>query len=73
MKQLGIRSSVSPLVNLSHHSNVAAACGRFAAERCTGKRYRSTAATAPQPRATAGNAGNVMLTAELTRLNTDLR
>ena len=31
------------------------------------------AATAPQPRATAGNAGNVMLTAELTRLNTDLR
>ena len=50
MKQLGIRSSVCPLVNLSHHSNVAAACGRFAAERCTGKRYRSTAGTQQQRR-----------------------
>ena len=37
---------------------------------------RPTAATAPQPgaaaRRSAANAGNVMLTAELTRLNTDL-
>jgi len=54
--------------------------GGFAAERRTRKRYRSTAPGSPaaaalQPgaaaRRSAANAGSVMLTAELTRLNTD--
>jgi len=61
----------------------AAACGGFAAERRTGRRYLSRAADAGRPAATApqhgaaarrsaANAGSVMLTAKLTRLqNTD--
>jgi len=66
---------------VSHQSNAAAACGGFAAERHTRKRYRLTAPGARQQQrrslgsqhgALAANAGNVMLTAELTRLNTDL-
>jgi len=37
-----------PSVSLSHQSNAAAACGGFAAERHTRKRYRSTAPGARQ-------------------------
>jgi len=40
--------SVCPSVSLSHQSNAAAACGGFAAERRTRKRYRSTAPGARQ-------------------------
>ena len=66
-----------PSVSLSRQSNAAAACGGFAAKRRTRKRYRSTAPVARQQpgaaaRRSAANAGNVMLTAELKRLNTDL-
>ena len=74
----GVRPSVCPSVTLSHQSNAAAASGWFAAERRTRNRYRSTApaAAAPQPgsaaRRSAANEGNVMLTAELTRLNPEL-
>ena len=62
-----------PSVSLSHQSNAAAACGGFAAERRTRKRYRSTApgsssAAGGAARRSTANAGNVMLTAELTRL-----
>ena len=42
------RSGVRPSVSLSHQSNAAAACGGFAAERRTRKRYRSTAPGARQ-------------------------
>jgi len=71
--------SVCPSVSLSHQSNEAAACGGFAAERRTGKRYRSTAPGARQHQrripgrstALSSNAGNVMPTAKLTKLNTD--
>jgi len=37
-----------PSVRLSYQSNAAAACGGFAAERRTHKRYRSTAPGAQQ-------------------------
>ena len=62
------RSSVRPCVCLSHRSTAAAACGGFAAERLADRKYQSTAAA----RRSAANAGRAMLTAELTRLNTDL-
>ena len=69
------RSGVRPSVCLSHHS--AAACGGFAAERRVARRYRPTVAGAQQQRrrstALSGNAGSTMLTAELTRLNTDVK
>jgi len=69
------RSGVRPFVCLSHHS--AAACGGFAAERRVGRRYRLTVAGAQQQRrrstALSRNAGSTMLTAELTRLNTDVK
>jgi len=72
---VSVRPSVCPTVSLSHQSKAAAACGGFAAERRTRKRYRSTAPGARQPgaaaRRSAANAGSVMLTAELTRLNRD--
>ena len=42
------RSGVRPSVSLSHQSNAAVACGGFAAERRTRKRYRSTAPCARQ-------------------------
>ena len=67
-----------PSVHMSvSQSNTAAACGGFAAERRTRKISIDSAgrpaAAAPQPgpaaRRSAANAGNVMLTAELTRLN----
>jgi len=56
------RPSVCPSVCVSHHSSAAAACGGFAADR----NYRSTA------RHSAANADSAMLTAEWTRLDTDL-
>jgi len=61
-------------VCLSHHSTAAAACGGFAAESRAGRRYRPTA-MAPQNGVgfwSAANADSAVLTAELTRLNTDL-
>ena len=48
IKRSGVRPSVCPSVSLSHQSNAAAACGGFAAERRTRKRYRSTAPGARQ-------------------------
>jgi len=64
-------------VCLSHHSTAAAACGGFAAERRAGMEISidsggRPAATAPQHGAQQKNAGSAKLTAELTRLNTDL-
>ena len=55
----------------SHRSTTAAECGGFAAEDSIDSRRRRWAATAPQ-HATQQHVGSVMLTAELTRLNTDL-
>ena len=64
---------------MSHQSNAATACGGFAAEYGQKISINSAgrpAAAVSQPRAapwrSAANVGNVMLTAELTRLNTDL-
>ena len=48
IKRSGVRTSICPSVSLSHQSNAAAACGEFAAERSTRKRYRSTAQGARQ-------------------------
>ena len=48
IKRSRVRPSVCPSVSLSHQSNAAAACGRFAAERRTRKRCRSTARGARQ-------------------------
>jgi len=63
--------SVCLSVCLSHHSTAAAACGGFAAERRAGA--GRPAATAPQHGDLARrSAANAMLTAELTKLNTDL-
>jgi len=59
--------SVCPSLCLSHLSTAAVASGRFA-ERPAGRRYWSTEAGAGR---SAANAGSVMLTAELSRLNTD--
>ena len=42
--------SVCLSVCLSRHSTAAATCGRFAAERRAGRRYRPTAAVAQQQR-----------------------
>ena len=59
---------------LSHHSTAEAACGGFAAESRAGRRYRPTA-MAPQNGVgfwSAANADSAVLTAKLTRLNTDL-
>jgi len=54
-----------PSVCLSHRSTAAVACGGFAAERPTGKRYRLIAgAGAQQQRRTAADAGSVALTTE---------
>jgi len=60
-----------------HHSTAVAACSGFAADRRAGRRHQSTAAGAQQQRrrSTALSskcAGSVMLTVELTRLNTNL-
>jgi len=74
--------SVRPSVRPSYQSTAAAVCGGFAAERRAGRRYRSKAvdsghpaATTPQhgaaARRSAANADSALLTAELTRLNTD--
>jgi len=69
----GIVTVGGPSVRLSRRSTAATACGRFAAERPAGRTYRSTAADAgAAARRSAANAGSVTLTAELTRLNTDL-
>jgi len=48
---------------MSHRLTAAAACGVFAAEHRSGRRYRSTAAGATARRS-AANAGSVVLTAE---------
>ena len=48
IKRSSVRPSVCPSVSLSHQSNAAAACGGFAAEHRTCKRYRSTAPGARQ-------------------------
>ena len=48
IKRSGVRPSVCPSVSLSHQSNAVAACGGFAVERRTRKRYRSTAPVARQ-------------------------
>jgi len=72
------RLSVCLSVCLSHRSTAGAACGGFAAERPAGRTYRLIAGAAvissnvAVARRTAANAGSVVLTAELTRLNTDL-
>jgi len=70
------RSSVRQSVCLSYRSTTGAACGGFAAERSAGRRYRTIAGAGAQQhgdaaRRIAANAGSAMLTAELTRLNTD--
>ena len=45
MRRSSVRPSVRPsAVCLSHRPTTAAACGRFAAERSAGRRYRLTAA-----------------------------
>ena len=54
---------VCPFVCMSHRLTAAAACGVFAAEHRSGRRYRSTAAGATARRS-AANAGSVVLTAE---------
>jgi len=68
------RSGVCLSVRLSHPT-AAAACGRFAAERRAGRRYRSTAAVAGR-RSTVPQHGAQQqmqtLTAELARLRADL-
>ena len=67
------RLSQSLFSCLSQRSTAAAACGGFAAERCADWIYRPTAVgtQAPSSNGAAANAGSVMWTAELTRLNTD--
>ena len=65
--RLFVGLSVLPSVCLSHRSiAVAARCGGFAAGRPAGRRYRSIAG------AGTWHAGSGMLTAEWTRLDTDL-
>ena len=65
-----VRLSVRCIIRSPH------AAGRFAAERPADRRYRSIAGAGARSnrataRRTAANADSVMLTAELTRLNTD--
>jgi len=63
-----IRSCVRPSVCLSHHAAAATACGRFAAERHAGDRYRSTAAAPSRggaARHSAANASSVTFTANV--------
>ena len=62
------RLSVRPSVRLSHRSAAATAADGFAAERQSGRRYRSMAAgalqQAPCSTSSAPNAGSVMLRAD---------
>jgi len=74
LKRSDVRPSVCSSGCLSHYLT-AAACGGFAAECPASRRYRSAAAGAQQQqrRSTgrlAANVGSVMLTVELTTLNT---
>jgi len=67
---VSVRPSVRYSVCFIIDSNVAAVCGGFAAERRTDGIDRQRAPSSNG--ATSANAGNAMLTAELTRLNSDL-